>query len=72
MRGCICCFPSYGGIEESITTVGEFYKLFDGCWVWGMGVWLSMGASKMHRMLGLSRAIHMHVFRGLVHCMSGL
>lgn len=44
--------------------------MFDG--YEGMGVWLSMGAPKIHRILSLSRAMHMHVLGGLVHCSSGL
>ena len=41
--------------------VGEFYEVqvFDG--FGGMCVWLSMGAPSIHKILGLIRAMHVHV-----------
>ena len=38
--------------------------MFDG--IGGIGVWLSMGAFMIHRMLGLNRARHVDVLGGHV------
>ena len=40
MFGILFYFFSYGMIWESNMEVGEFYGVW---WVYGMGVWLSMG-----------------------------
>ena len=44
----------------------NFFMVCDGSW--GVGVWLSMWASKMLRILGCSRAMHVHVLGEHVHC----
>ena len=44
-----------GGIGEFIMVVSEFYELYDEFDEFGgMGVWLSMGAPRVHRVLGLT------------------
>jgi hypothetical protein len=60
-----------GGIGESIMVVSEFYELYDEFDEFGgIGVWLSMGAPRVHRVLDLNLAMHVHVLGEQVHCIN--